>query len=297
MKRIRVAAMSLTLACAMLLPAAAAANPAAQTPEKSILHAEAQEETPGCYTLEINGRDTEMNAVLMVPLRMVAESLGFTVSWDDGTVLLDNGTMHTTVTIGLDRYIVSTSVEGIVGMSAPFSLGAAPYIVNNTAYVPLELFDALLGSKAGTITLDGGRIKIHTEEAGNVQIANPYLVCGSLQEAAEAAGFSLAAPENIPGYDRVSILAVSRELIEVRYQSGEDTVSIRKAAGTGDISGDYNSYAESRSLSVNGMTVAVKGDHSRAYLATWTNDGYTYAISASAGLDVESLSGLIREVA
>lgn len=57
----------------------------------------------------------------MVPLRAVAEPLGFTVTWDNGSVLVDNGTIHTKVTIGVDRYTITTSKETLVGMSAPFS--------------------------------------------------------------------------------------------------------------------------------------------------------------------------------
>lgn len=39
-----------------------------------------------------------------------------------------------------------TSDPELVGMSAPFSLGMPPCVVSDTAYVPLGLFDALLGS-------------------------------------------------------------------------------------------------------------------------------------------------------
>lgn len=49
----------------------------------------------GAYTstfpVEADGQSTGVNACLMVPLRAVAEPLGFTVTWDDGGVLVDNG--------------------------------------------------------------------------------------------------------------------------------------------------------------------------------------------------------------
>ena len=70
----------------------------------------------------------------MIPLRAVAEPLGFTVTWDNGSVLVDNGIIHTKVTIGVDRYVITTSREDLVGMSAPFSLGAAPYVVEGVTY-------------------------------------------------------------------------------------------------------------------------------------------------------------------
>ena len=47
----------------------------------------------GTFPVEADGQSTGVNACLMVPLRAVAEPLGFTVTWDDGGVLVDNGTL------------------------------------------------------------------------------------------------------------------------------------------------------------------------------------------------------------
>ena len=298
MKKTIAAAISLTLACAMIPTAFAAETaPPLEGPEGPALISEAPEETAGRYTFEINGNDISIDAAIMVPLRAVAEPLGFTVTWDNGTVLLDNGEMHTAVTIGLNSYMVATSVEGVEGMSAPFSLGAAPYIVNNTTYVPLELFDALLGSRAGTITLDDGKIKITTEETGSVQIPNPFRECGSLTEAGAITGFEMSVPESIPNYDRASILAFDSSMIQVLYQDGAETIRIRKAAGTDDISGDYNIYPETAATRIGGTSVTMKGGAGKAFLAVWTDGGYTYSVSASAGLGYEEMSRLICEVA
>lgn len=115
----------------------------------------------GTFPVEADGQSTGVNACLMVPLRAVAEPLGFTVTWDDGGVLVDNGTLHTRVVIGQDRYTLTTSRDGLVGMSAPFSLGAPPYVANGVTYVPVALFDALLGEGAVTVT-DSGTISIQT---------------------------------------------------------------------------------------------------------------------------------------
>ena len=113
----------------------------------------------GTFPVEADGQSTGVNACLMVPLRAVAEPLGFTVTWDDGGVLVDNGTLHTRVVIGQDRYTLTTSIDGLVDMSAPFSLGAPPYVANGVTYVPVALFDALLGDGAVTVT-DSGTVSI-----------------------------------------------------------------------------------------------------------------------------------------
>ena len=111
------------------------------------------------FPVEADGQSTGVQACLMVPLRAVAEPLGFTVTWDDGGVLVDNGTLHTRVVIGQDRYTLTTSIDGLVDMSAPFSLGAPPYVANGVTYVPVALFDALLGDGAVTVT-DSGTVSI-----------------------------------------------------------------------------------------------------------------------------------------
>ena len=41
--------------------------------------------------------------------------------------------MQSDLRIGDNSYVVYTAVEGMAGMSAPFSLGSAPIIKNNTA--------------------------------------------------------------------------------------------------------------------------------------------------------------------
>lgn len=145
----------------VISPNPAAAADTARSPE--------EESQSGC-TLRIDGKDTGVRACIMVPLRAVAEKLGFTVVWnEDGTILLDDGSMHSTVTIGEDRYQVTTSNPDLVGMSAPFSLGVPPYTANGTTYVPLELFDALLGSQQGAVTMEDGMICLNTDPLNKTQ--------------------------------------------------------------------------------------------------------------------------------
>ena len=295
MKKTIAALMSLTVACAMLTPAfAAEIESPVLIPEPPAVISETPEGTTGRYTFEINGKDVPVDAVIMVPLRVIAQSLDFTVTWNgDGTVTVDSGEMHMTIAIGEDSYQAITSIEGAVGATAPLSLGAAPYVVDGTTYVPLEMFNVLLGNDA--VDLENGKIVIHTEN--NVQIPNPFIDCASLAEAGEVAGFEMRAPETVGDYDHVSISAMDGELVDVLYESGDDTVRVRKGAGTEDISGDYNSYAEAAVSKVDGMEVTMKGDSGKVYLAVWTSGEYTYSVSASAGMSRGEMADLIREIA
>ena len=298
MKKSIAALASLTLACAMLTPALAAeAEPPALISGPPAVISEAPEETKGRYTFEINGKDVPVDAVIMVPLRAIAEQLDFTVTWNGGgTVTVDSGEMHMIITVGENLYQAITSIEGAVGATAPLSLGAAPYVVDGTTYVPLEMFDVLLGN--GAVTLEDGKIVIKTgSNEDDVQIPSPFIDCSSLAEASQVAGFGVRAPKSVGDYDRASISAIDGELIDILYESGDDTVRVRKGAGTEDISGDYNSYAETAVSEVDGMDVTMKGDGGRVSLAVWTSGEYTYSVSASAGMSRTEMADLIREIA
>lgn len=77
---------------------------------------------------------------LMVPVRPLAEAMGFEVTWDKDTysATLNNGKIKSTVQVGFDSYNYSSVVA--IGMSAPFSVGAAPRFIDGTMYVPVEYF-------------------------------------------------------------------------------------------------------------------------------------------------------------
>ena len=126
----------------------------------------------GALPLTVNGAETgitvtEEDGGYIVPLRALAEYLGYTVAWhgEDSTVTLDSGSMHATVTLGVNRYQAVTSLEGMVGMTAPFSLAAAPYAVDGTTYVPLELFVVLMGNPADAVTANDGAVELTAETA------------------------------------------------------------------------------------------------------------------------------------
>ena len=105
------------------------------------------------------------NGQQYVPLRSIAEDMGFTVTWDgeDQMVTLDSGTMHANFTIGVNSYIAATSIEGMVGMTAPFTLSSAPVVSDGVTYVPLELFTVLMGNHADGLTVTDGTVDLRTE--------------------------------------------------------------------------------------------------------------------------------------
>lgn len=85
----------------------------------------------------------DQNGLLMLPLRSVAEGLGFKVTWngEDKSIHLDNGTVKTTLYIGADSYFKASSRA--LGLTQSFNLGAAPVLISDKTYVPASLFNLL----------------------------------------------------------------------------------------------------------------------------------------------------------
>lgn len=87
---------------------------------------------------------------IMVPLRAVAEALGYDVVWngETGSIELFYENHWTRLYIGKNEYLY-----GSVG---PFQLGQAPEAINQRTYVPLEFFKVVLRAQA---SVEGTTIK------------------------------------------------------------------------------------------------------------------------------------------
>lgn len=159
------------------------------------------------------------------------------------------------------------------------------------------------GSSSGTSGDNGS-----TSQQGE-QIPDPFQEFDSAEDAQKAAGFDITVPDPLDGtWKGVYRVDVDGKLIEVIYNQGNpddswEAYRIRKGAGTDDVSGDYNDYAETTEEEVDGKTVTLKGEGGKVTLATWTDGGYSYSISAApdgpfdAGMekgDVVSLVAAIR---
>lgn len=102
----------------------------------------------------VNGVEVELdkpmyrteNEVLMVPLRQMAEALGFEVKWngEENSVEVVKDAHWFLVKVGQDDYNFARSIV---------QLGTAPEISDSTTYVPIDFID-LIGAKVG-ITIDG----------------------------------------------------------------------------------------------------------------------------------------------
>ena len=135
-----------------------------------------------------------------------------------------------------------------------------------------------------------------SEEENNMQIANPFITYDSMDDAAADAGFSMNVPENVEGFNEKLIQVMSHEMIQVIYYNEEASLYARKAKGSDDISGDYNEYSQTESVTVNGNDVVMKGNDGDFRLAMWTADGYTYAVMTDYPMTVEAFSAVVAEI-
>ena len=254
--------------------------------------------TSSPYSLNINGKAANEEVLVLVPLRETAEQLGFKVSYNKGTILVDDGIMHTNLTIGENTYQVVTSNPDLIGMSAPFSLSSAPVMTNGKTYVPIELFVPLTGNDSSIIKTDGSAISISKKadtKNEDVQIPNPLTEHETLADLAKTVGFDVTLPAVDKAYKETSFIDISGTTADVRFADDEDTITFRKAKGSDDISGDNNTYKENKTIAVKDVSVSVKGNDG-INTATWQKDGFTYSFSSDKAMTQDALVKAIENL-
>lgn len=149
----------------------------------------------------------------------------------------------------------------------------------------------------GNKNSEEGKEEIKGESA---QLPNPFIECDTLEEAEELAGFEISDVKNIPEeYELNQIQVIEKELMELIFENGENEIRIRKAIGNEDISGDYNEYEENEQISMDNYTITRRGDNGKGNVFTWTQGGYSYALSANIdgeGLEKNLAVDIIKDI-
>ena len=159
--------------------------------------------------------------------------------------------------------------------------------VNNGA-VPGENTDNTITASENTEPSTEGELTM---------IASPFIDCNSIDEAAATTGFGMTVPDSVNGNEIDHISTISRDTIQVIYGAGHDNSTyIRKAEGSDDISGDYNTYRQKKQITVNGASVTLKGNNGKINVATWSSNGYSYSINVGKGFDESYITDLISMI-
>ena len=92
------------------------------------------------------------DGIVMVPLRAVAEALGYDVNWDSNMRSVRLG-------VAVNLWVDKTEVH--VGRMAPITLSTAPQLVDGSVFVPLEFFKSAL-AMTNAFAFEG-QIEIHSD--------------------------------------------------------------------------------------------------------------------------------------
>ena len=242
---------------------------------------------------------TTENGTLMVPVRALGEALGFTVTWNNFSVNINNGEMQSDLRIGEENYFAYTAIPDAVGMTAPFTLGAAPVLKNDKTYVPVKLFTVLFGNVDETVKITDTTVTIDKnakadEDGDTAEIPNPLTEHADIASLETAVGFKLRCPALPEGYRADSFIDISGTLAEVFYVSDKDTVVFRMEKGdSADISGDCNVYADKKTVEVGGVSVSVEGNGD-VRKATWSKDGFAFSLTSEKGLTEAQLAAALK---
>lgn len=281
--------LSLLLAATLTIPTFAGTTALAAKANKK-LDAVAQ------YTVVVDDKDTGVEIPVMVPLRKMAKATGMKVTKKGNQVRLDTGEMHADFTVGKDAYSLTTSMKGATGATGQFSLGSAPYVVKKTIYVPMSLFWVIEGNDASVLSINGQKINFSTKGSDQTQIPNPFVEYGTLADAEKAAGFTFKVPEQMNGFKQSYISVMDGKMQQVVYEKGESQVTLRKMAGTDDISGVYIDYAKKDQVAIGGHQTELRGDGTSVFVAVWNNGGYTYAVYADAGVTAAQMTAIVESI-
>ena len=125
--------------------------PAQTTPNKIIVMPAREEVNESKEFILEDELIKEIDKVTMIPLRLVGESLGYEVTWNQETKTAElvREAQWTAVTIGEDKYNFAKMLV---------ELGTAPVIIDSKTYVPLNFAEEIL--KANVERVEDGTIRI-----------------------------------------------------------------------------------------------------------------------------------------
>lgn len=124
--------------------------------------------------------------------------------------------------------------------------------------------------------VDDGQLNTDNE----YEIESPIVECSTVQEAQEIVGFEIHLPNNISNFNIETVNVYDDSMIDIIYKNeNQEEIRVRKAKGSDDISGDYTVYNQEGTIVVGNIDFYIKGNDGNINLITWTNNGYTHAIS------------------
>ena len=129
--------------------------------------------------------------------------------------------------------------------------------------------------------------------------AEPFVTVADMAEAEAMTGFTAEVPETIGSYTERVISVEGAETINVRYFDPEGALgyTIRKEAGSGDISFYPEGSASEEVIELDGVPVTLRGDAEGWTFAAWESEGCSCALIISEGaMSTEEITGLVSGI-
>lgn len=133
--------------------------------------------------------------------------------------------------------------------------------------------------------------------AGDISgMPNPIKDFDTIEEAQKSLSFKTKVPTNVPEkYKAVAFETISDTILQVVYSDGNNEITYRTAQGTDDITGDYNKYAYTKKLKINGADVTIKGNGTKVYNVLCTKNNVTYSIFAKQGISLSEIKTFLTK--
>ena len=240
-------------------------------------------------------------AVTMVPLRAVAEALGYTVAWDGSLpgARLTLGDREAVLVLGMGYATLLDHGAGgdpVMGSSLP--MDAAPAMLEKgVMYVPADFFNDLTGGPC--VTVSGSAISVEINAAptgGTAQLPNPQHQHNTVEALEAAVGFPVPVPAAPVGFSFTLIQDIGATLAELRWSDEVQELTYRVSRGSSDNSGDYTVYPASGTLTVGDTSIQWRGDAGGIRVALWTREGFSFSLRASDGLTERQVRQMAESV-
>ena len=129
----------------------------------------------------------------------------------------------------------------------------------------------------------------------NSELPNPFTEHETLADAEKEVGFSFSIPDTIQSFNECEYRSDKDDnMLEVIFRNGDEEIRFRKAAGEGDISGNYTKYSEREDVEVDGAAVTMQGEGGKVNLAVWSADGYAYSIDCTVAVNDVTMTVYMR---
>ncbi len=239
---------------------------------------------PANLPIVVDGKEVATsNKDALLPLRAVAEAMGFTVTWHEGgSIDLGNGTYNTTIQLGNEKCTINTGIQDIAFVPKECVMAPAPTLIGKLTYVPMNLFSALLGEGEGAVNVVDGKIVIDTKK---VQMPNPITEHESQLELEKAVNFKMFVPKVPEGFKAVSYSDINGTLAQIRYEKGEESILYRMSQGPEFNSGVFGGEDAIKWLdTTRGLKLFCRVLEDKVSVADWTTGGNAYSLAFGPGV-------------